>query len=436
MLRPPARGGRPLRRDAAEVRRRRVGRVLRRRRARAARGRGGRRDAGRAARGRRDRDRGRPGRAPHDRGCPQRPVRLLPGRRIAPRARARGPGGVRRRRRRTAGALRRDRGLGRDRVRAPRVGPRRDARHRPPAARGAGRTRPAAPAARRAPPARSEVLVPVALREVLAAGEGASEHRRVTVAFLAYGGFDAVLTGSGPAVAARRLHELVAGVQEVVDARGLCFLGTDLAADGGKILLTAGAPVSCGGDEEQMLLALREILDRGTPLPVRIGVNAGPVFAGVIGTRSRRTYTVMGDAVNLAARVMGRAGARIRRRHERGARRVPHPVRDAPARALHGEGQAAPGRGGRGRPTARCAARGRRRRPAARRPRPRARDAAGRRPGRARARRARSSRSSAKRAPARAGSWPRSSAGSTGCPCTAWAAASTSVPPPTSRSGS
>lgn len=180
--------------------------------------------------------------------------------------------------------------------------------------RGAGRLLRAAPAAPDPPRGpRSEAtggeedLVPVGLREVLAAGEGASEHRRVTVAFLTYGGFDAVLTGSGPDAAARRLHELVAGVQEVVDARGLCFLGTDLAADGGKILLTAGAPVSCGGDEEQMLLALREILDRGTTLPVRIGVNAGPVFAGVIGTRSRRTYTVMGDAVNLAARVMGRA---------------------------------------------------------------------------------------------------------------------------------
>ena len=42
-------------------------------------------------------------------------------------------------------------------------------------------------------------------------------------------------------------------------------------------------------------------------MPLHIGVNAGPVFAGDIGTTYRRYYTVMGDAVNLAARVMARA---------------------------------------------------------------------------------------------------------------------------------
>ena len=48
---------------------------------------------------------------------------------------------------------------------------------------------------------------------------------------------------------------------------------------------------------------------QATPLeiPIRIGVNTGPVFAGDIGPSYRRTYTVMGDAVNLAARVMAKA---------------------------------------------------------------------------------------------------------------------------------
>ena len=42
-------------------------------------------------------------------------------------------------------------------------------------------------------------------------------------------------------------------------------------------------------------------------MPVRIGVNRGHVFAGDIGPAYRRTYTVMGDTVNLAARVMAKA---------------------------------------------------------------------------------------------------------------------------------
>ena len=36
-------------------------------------------------------------------------------------------------------------------------------------------------------------------------------------------------------------------------------------------------------------------------------MHRGPIFAGDVGPRYRRTYTVMGDTVNLAARLMARA---------------------------------------------------------------------------------------------------------------------------------
>ncbi len=58
-----------------------------------------------------------------------------------------------------------------------------------------------------------------------------------------------------------------------------------------------------------MLLAVREIMDAGAPLPIRIGVNRGSVFVGEVGPPYRRTFTVMGDAVNLAARLMAKAEA-------------------------------------------------------------------------------------------------------------------------------
>ena len=56
-----------------------------------------------------------------------------------------------------------------------------------------------------------------------------------------------------------------------------------------------------------MLLALRQIIDADPPLPVQVGVNRGPVFTGEVGPEYRRWYAVMGDTVNLAARVMGKA---------------------------------------------------------------------------------------------------------------------------------
>ena len=90
-----------------------------------------------------------------------------------------------------------------------------------------------------------------------------------------------------------------------------------------------------------MLLALRTIVDADLPIPIRIGVNRGAIFAGDIGPFYRRTYTVMGDAVNLAARLMAKAQPGRDLRDRRRARSLEHAVRDHGARAVPGEGQGA-----------------------------------------------------------------------------------------------
>jgi len=147
----------------------------------------------------------------------------------------------------------------------------------------------------------------VAVRDHVTAGGGAPEHRLVTVAFVHFEGTDEAIARRGADVVAADLHELVCDAQESVEARGVCFLATDVDADGGKLILTAGAPSVSGNDVERMLLAVRAIADGERAIPVRIGVHRGGVFAGDIGPWYRRTYTVMGDAVNLAARLMAAA---------------------------------------------------------------------------------------------------------------------------------
>ena len=115
-----------------------------------------------------------------------------------------------------------------------------------------------------------------------------------------------------------------------------------------------------------MLATARRIVDARTELPVRIGVHRGAVFAGDVGPPYRRTYTVMGDTVNLAARLMGAAAAGPDRDHRRRARPIAH-LRRGGAATDAGEGQAQAGaRVQRGRRPAR-AGRGRlgRREPAA-----------------------------------------------------------------------
>lgn len=146
-----------------------------------------------------------------------------------------------------------------------------------------------------------------AVRAHVLGGRAAPEHRRACVAFLQFRGTNAIIAEEGIDAAAAAVQELVADAQAAADAWDVCFLDSDIDADGGKLLFTAGAPRVVGDDEERMLLALRQILEGKRRLPIRIGVNRGPVFTGEIGPYYRRSYIVMGDTTNLAARVMGKS---------------------------------------------------------------------------------------------------------------------------------
>jgi class 3 adenylate cyclase/tetratricopeptide (TPR) repeat protein len=148
-----------------------------------------------------------------------------------------------------------------------------------------------------------------AIRDHLLAEATEPEHRMVTAAFVEFRGVDELLERAGPDAVADVLDECLGNVQEAAARHEVTIFDTDPAPGGGKIMLAAGAPRSAGRDEERMLRTLRRALDQPSTLPLRAGVNCGRIFADEFGPSYRRTYTVKGDAVNLAARLMGRAGA-------------------------------------------------------------------------------------------------------------------------------
>lgn len=151
--------------------------------------------------------------------------------------------------------------------------------------------------------------VPQPLRDHLAVARGEAEHRQVTVAFLKLSGTDTTLAAEGPEELLARIDRVAHATGRACGTYGITWLESDIDVDAVKLYLTAGAPATSGDDEEGMLRALRDVLAACPELELRAGVNRGHVFTGEIGARTRRTYAVMGDTVNLAARLCGKAGA-------------------------------------------------------------------------------------------------------------------------------
>jgi class 3 adenylate cyclase/tetratricopeptide (TPR) repeat protein len=151
------------------------------------------------------------------------------------------------------------------------------------------------------------VALAPSVRTYLQEDELTAEHRKVGVAFVRFSGTDDLLARGGPEQLASALDECVRVVQGAAARHGVTFVESDIDRDGGKIMIVAGAPRSAGHDEDRLLRVAWQIISTPTTLPLQIGVNRGAVFTGVIGPSFCRTFSVKGDAVNLAARVAAKA---------------------------------------------------------------------------------------------------------------------------------
>lgn len=135
-----------------------------------------------------------------------------------------------------------------------------------------------------------------------------SEKREVCVMFLDIRNFTSFAEKRSPEEVVRYLESLFEFMIEIVNRHhGVInkFLGDGFMA-------VFGAPLSEGGDCLNGVAAAREILTRveeevasGKVLPttVGIGLHAGEAVTGSIGSSLRKEYTVIGDVVNLAARI-------------------------------------------------------------------------------------------------------------------------------------
>ncbi len=133
------------------------------------------------------------------------------------------------------------------------------------------------------------------------------EHRHAATIFLNISGFNYY---KDPA-AAGKLRAFFARLQQIVQKYDGIIAKIDFSTTGERLMIVYGAPVAHEDDEQRAVNTALEILPLAEPykISLRIGINSGSVFAGDVGSSKRREYTVMGDEVNLAARLMDLARA-------------------------------------------------------------------------------------------------------------------------------
>ncbi|MBN1953417.1 MAG: tetratricopeptide repeat protein [Anaerolineae bacterium] len=151
--------------------------------------------------------------------------------------------------------------------------------------------------------------LPPTVYERLAEGQRqfVGEHRRVASLFVNFFGIDY----DDDPQAATKLQRYFGEMQAVVHRYGGRLNRVNTGDKGSMLHLIFGAPVAHEDNEVravgcamEMQRLVVESRDLSFITDQRVGIASGYVFAGNVGAERRREYTVMGDVVNLSARLM------------------------------------------------------------------------------------------------------------------------------------
>jgi adenylate cyclase len=160
----------------------------------------------------------------------------------------------------------------------------------------------------------SESVAQRILRDPINAVRLGGDRRRVTTVFADLRGYTALAAEHPPETTLRLLNSYLAIVNEAVEARE----GTvaDLMGDG--VFALFGAPIA---HDDDPIRAVEAALDMQSGvarhvipelpdlrLQLGVGITTGDVVAGNVGSERRMHYAVVGDSVNIAARLQASAG--------------------------------------------------------------------------------------------------------------------------------
>ncbi len=131
------------------------------------------------------------------------------------------------------------------------------------------------------------------------------EERTATILFSDIQGFTSYSEGKSPKEVLEALNEVLSRISDIIEANQ----GVVDKFNGDAVMALFGVPIKGQRDTSNAIeaalaieLALKEADGR---LNARIGINTGLVVAGNLGSNNRLNYSVIGDTVNLSARLEG-----------------------------------------------------------------------------------------------------------------------------------
>jgi len=151
---------------------------------------------------------------------------------------------------------------------------------------------------------RSWLLTSVYRRLQAAQGAYLAELRPAAALFLRFSGIDYDDDPDAP----QKLDTYIRGISQILARYEGSLVQLTIGDKGSYLYAAMGAPLAHEDNVDRHLRVAWEIQKMSGQLsfiePVQIGVTYGRMYAGAYGSRARRTYGVLGDAVNLAARLM------------------------------------------------------------------------------------------------------------------------------------
>ncbi len=154
-----------------------------------------------------------------------------------------------------------------------------------------------------------EWLLPAVWERMVAGrGEFLAELRPAVPVFVRFGGLDF----EGDPEAPRILDDFVTRAQLVLDEHGGSILQLTIGDKGAYLYGVFGAPIAHEDDATRACDAALRLVELADDVPVtdvQIGVATGRLRSGTYGHAERRTFCCLGDATNLAARLMSKAPA-------------------------------------------------------------------------------------------------------------------------------